>query len=48
MIPTLEQIIKEHIERMSYGRIPKFIIKYQPRGRRLIRRSLKGKETSVF
>jgi hypothetical protein len=33
---------KEHVERMSYDRIPKMILKYQPRGKRNVGRPLKG------
>jgi hypothetical protein len=32
---------KEHVHRMTPGRIPKMILKYQPKGKRSLSRSLK-------
>jgi hypothetical protein len=39
---------KEHVERMSSDRIPKMILKYQPRGKRNLGRPLKRWKDSVL
>jgi hypothetical protein len=39
---------KEHVDRMSCDRIPKMILKYQPKGKRNLRRPLKTWKDSVL
>jgi hypothetical protein len=39
---------KEHVYRMSYDRIPKIIVKYQPKGKRNLGRPLKRGKDSVL
>jgi hypothetical protein len=38
---------KEHVHRMTPGRIPKMILKYQPQGKRCLGRPLKRWQDSV-
>jgi hypothetical protein len=38
---------KEHVHRMTTYRIPKMIFKYQPKGKRCLRRPLKRWKDSV-
>jgi hypothetical protein len=39
---------KEHVDRMSSDRIPKIIVKYQPKGKRNLGRPLKRWKDSVL
>jgi hypothetical protein len=39
---------KEHVDRMSSDRIPKMILKYQPKGKRNLGRPLKRWKYSVL
>jgi hypothetical protein len=39
---------KEHVDRMSSDRIPKMILKYEPKGKRNLRRPLKKWKDSVL
>jgi hypothetical protein len=39
---------KEHVHRMTPGRIPKMILKYQPKGKRCLGRPLKRWKDSVM
>jgi hypothetical protein len=39
---------KEHVDRMSSDRIPKMILKYQPKGKRNLGRPLKRWKDSVL
>jgi hypothetical protein len=39
---------KEHVKRMSSDRIPKMILKYQPKGKRNLRRTVKRRKDSVL
>jgi molybdopterin-guanine dinucleotide biosynthesis protein A len=39
---------KEHVHRMTPGRIPKIILKYQPKGNRCLGRPLKRWKDSVM
>jgi hypothetical protein len=40
--------LKEHVDRMSSDRIPKMILKYQPKGKRNLGRALKRWKDSVL
>jgi hypothetical protein len=37
--------LKEHVHRMTPGRIPKMILKYQPKGKRCLGRPSKDRRT---
>jgi hypothetical protein len=44
----LQKNWKEHVDRMSSDRIPKIILKYQPKGKRNVGRPLKRWKDSVL
>jgi hypothetical protein len=45
---STEKNWKENVDRMSSDRIPKMILKYQPKGKRNLGRPLKRWKDSVF